>query len=80
MRGFTVIFSDTTKMWVGATDLGNGHVFHFTDGSTLTLDPAQGQDLSKANCLYMTPGSYKLFDPCSEKNGFICERSSTIRG
>ncbi|XP_053386957.1 uncharacterized protein LOC123542847 [Mercenaria mercenaria] len=69
----------TSPLWVGATDFGNGHVFTFTDGSKLTVDPSEGKDLKNFNCLYVTGGSYKGFGPCPDRHGFICERSSTVR-
>ncbi|XP_060578578.1 uncharacterized protein LOC132735620 [Ruditapes philippinarum] len=66
-------------LWVGATDFGNGHVFTFTDGSKITVDPSKGQDLKTSNCLYVFGGTYEGFGPCPDLHGFICERSSTIR-
>jgi hypothetical protein len=71
--------SDKNPLWVGATDFGNGHVFTFTDGSKITVDPSKGQDLKTSNCLYVFGGTYEGFGPCPDLHGFICERSSTIR-
>ncbi|XP_060578577.1 uncharacterized protein LOC132735619 [Ruditapes philippinarum] len=68
-----------SPLWVGATDFGNGHVFTFTDGSKITVDPSKGQDLKTSNCLYVFGGTYEGFGPCPDLHGFICERSSTIR-
>lgn len=72
-------FVVTDPLWVGATSIGASTIYIWGDGTRETVDPTEGKDLSKADCVYLTSGDYRSTDACGVSHGFICERLQSGR-